>query len=63
VRKILDTTVNPESAKDSVRYQFKEWLADDFDPNLVDAGWLAEEVTALAKRWSRKPTIRRPRHA
>src|SRR5208283_6014517 len=38
--------------------EFKEWLADDFDPNLVDAGWLAEEVTTLAKRWSRKPAVR-----
>lgn len=43
--------------------EFKEWFAHDFDPNLVDAGWLAEEVTTLAKRWSRKPAVRRPRHA
>ena len=41
----------------------KERLADDFDPNLVDAGWLAEEVTTLAKRWSRKPAVRRPHRA
>lgn len=43
--------------------EFKERLADDFDPNLVDAGWLAEEVTTLAKRWSRKPAVRRPHRA
>jgi hypothetical protein len=43
--------------------EFKEWIADDFDPDLVDAAWLAEEVTALAKRWSRRPTAKRVRHA
>jgi hypothetical protein len=56
----LEAIGNPKHERHA---EFKEWLADDFDPNLVDAGWLAEEVTALAKRWSRKPTIRRPRHA
>jgi hypothetical protein len=35
--------------------EFKEWIADDFNPNVVDAKWLAEEVAALAKHWSRKP--------
>ena len=34
--------------------EFKEWTADDFDANVVDAEGLAEEVAALAKRWSRK---------
>ena len=43
--------------------EFKEWIADDFDPNIVDAKWLAEEVAALAKRWSRKPAPRRARRA
>ena len=51
---------NPKHARHA---EFKEWFADDFDPNLVDAGWFAEEVTTLAKRWSRKPAVRRPRHA
>ena len=51
---------NPKPARHA---EFKEWFADDFDPNLVDAGWFAEEVTTLAKRWSRKPAVRRPRHA
>ncbi len=34
--------------------ELKEWTANDFDPNVVDADGLAEEVAALAKRWSRK---------
>jgi Plasmid pRiA4b ORF-3-like protein len=40
--------------------EFKEWIADDFDPNLVDANLLTKEVAVLAKRWSRKPTAKRP---
>lgn len=56
----LEAIGNP---KHECHAEFKEWLADDFDPNLVDAGWLAEEVTTLAKRWSRKPVVKRPRGA
>jgi hypothetical protein len=43
--------------------EFKEWLSDDFDPNIVDAGRLAAEVAVLAKRWSRKPAAKRQRSA
>jgi Plasmid pRiA4b ORF-3-like protein len=32
--------------------ELKEWIAYDFDPNIVDTEGLAEEVAALAKRWS-----------
>ena len=35
--------------------EFKEWIADDLDPRVVDAKWLAEQVAALGKKWSRKP--------
>lgn len=56
----LEAIGNPKHERHD---EFKEWFAHDFDPNLVDAGWLAEEVTTLAKRWSRKPAVRRPRHA
>jgi Plasmid pRiA4b ORF-3-like protein len=35
--------------------EFKEWIEDDFDPNVVDAKRLAEQVAALANRWTRKP--------
>lgn len=43
--------------------EFKEWLSDDFDPNIVDAGRLVAEVAVLAKRWSRKPAAKRQRSA
>jgi hypothetical protein len=36
-------------------------LPDDFDPNIVDTDWLAKEVAALAKRWSRKSASTRAR--
>jgi hypothetical protein len=38
--------------------EFTEWFSDDFDPDTVDLAWLDEEVTALAKQWSRKPAKR-----
>jgi hypothetical protein len=41
--------------------EFKEWFGADFDPNIIDAGWLGEQVATLAKRWSRKTTPKRPR--
>jgi hypothetical protein len=40
--------------------EFKEWVADDFDPHLVNGDALAEAVAALAKRWSRKLSSKRP---
>jgi hypothetical protein len=43
--------------------EFREWVADDFDPNIVDAAQLAEDVATLAKRWSQKPAVKRPHHA
>jgi len=55
----LEAIGNPKHERHA---EFKEWLAEDFDPNFVDASWLAEKVNALAKRWSRKPAVRRPRH-
>jgi hypothetical protein len=56
----LEAIGNPKHERHA---EFKEWLAEDFDPNFVDASWLAEKVNALAKRWSRKPAVRRPRYA
>lgn len=41
--------------------EFKEWIAEDFDPNIIDAGWLGEQIAQLAKRWSRRATSKRPR--
>jgi hypothetical protein len=43
--------------------ELTEWFADDFDPTVVNADQLAEEVAALAKKWSRKLTGKRARRA
>jgi hypothetical protein len=39
--------------------ELKEWFADDFNPHVVDIDWLSEDVTDLAQRWSRQPTVKR----
>lgn len=41
--------------------EFKEWIAEDFDPNIADANGLGEQVAQLAKRWSPKARPKRPR--
>jgi hypothetical protein len=41
--------------------ELKEWNAEDFNPNIVDADWLSKQVATLAKRWSRKAAPKRPR--
>jgi hypothetical protein len=41
--------------------ELTEWIGDDFDPDADDAEWLTAEVDALAKKWSRKPTAKRPK--
>jgi hypothetical protein len=43
--------------------ELTEWIADDFDPDVLDAEQLADDVAALANRWSRKPASKRPRRA
>jgi hypothetical protein len=43
--------------------ELKEWFADDFNPHVVDVDWLAEDVAALAQRWSPQPTVKRRRTA
>jgi hypothetical protein len=43
--------------------ELMEWIEGDFDPNVVDSKALAEEVTAVAKRWSRKPAGKRVRRS
>ena len=45
------------------RSEFKEWLADDFNPHVVDVDRLSEDVADLAKRWSRQPAVKRRRTA
>src|SRR5947209_614250 len=43
--------------------ELKEWLADDFNPHVVDVDWLSEDVAKLAQRCSRQPAVRRRRTA
>ena len=43
--------------------ELKEWLADDFNPHVVDVDRLSEDVADLAKRWSRQPAVKRRRTA
>ncbi|WP_018291112.1 plasmid pRiA4b ORF-3 family protein [Verrucomicrobium sp. 3C] len=41
--------------------EFKELVPEDFDPNVIDADWLGEQVAHLAEHWSRKTAPKRPR--
>lgn len=41
--------------------ELSEWVADDFDPNVIDIEGLAAELAAIAKRWSRKAAGKRTR--
>ena len=43
--------------------ELKEWLADDFNPHVVDIDWLSKDVADLAQRWSRQPAVKRRRIA
>jgi hypothetical protein len=43
--------------------ELKEWLADDFNPHVVDIDLLSEDVADLAQRWSRQPAVKRRRTA
>jgi len=43
--------------------EFKEWLADDFNPDVVQIDRLSQDVADLAQRWSRQPTVKRRRTA
>jgi hypothetical protein len=55
---LLDAIHDPKHERHA---ELKEWIADDFDPNAVDALRLTEEVAELAKSWSRKPPAKRTR--
>jgi hypothetical protein len=56
----LDAIDDPEHERHA---EFKEWVAEDFDPNDVQTDRLTADVAALAKRWSRKPRPKRARPA
>jgi hypothetical protein len=40
--------------------ELTEWIGDDFDPTVVETDWIEQELTTLAKRWSRKRKPTRP---
>jgi hypothetical protein len=40
--------------------ELTEWIGGDFDPTVVETDWIEQELTTLAKRWSRKPKPTRP---
>lgn len=39
--------------------EIREWLVEDFDPNVIDVDALINNVDALAKKWARKPSTKR----
>lgn len=41
--------------------ELMDWIGDDFDPNVVDTDQLADNLTALAKKWVRKRASKYPR--
>src|SRR5437588_6716397 len=56
---LLNAIKNPKHER---HLELTEWIADDFDPNVVDADGLAAEVEALAETWSRKSASKRVQH-
>jgi hypothetical protein len=54
---LLEAISDPDHERHA---EFKEWIAEDFDPDVVDADGLGEQVAQLAKRWSRQATSIRP---
>lgn len=38
--------------------EMAEWIGETFDPNAVDVEALADDVAALAKAWTRKPSTK-----
>jgi len=41
--------------------EFKEWVADDFNPLVVDVDRLSENVAYLAEEWPRRRAVKRRR--
>ncbi len=55
---LLEAIGNPDHERHD---EFREWIGGGFNPKDIDADALAEELAALAKRWSRKPAAKRKR--
>ena len=54
----LEALADPEHEQHA---DMRRWIGEDFDPRQVPADRLAENIEALARRWTRKPAIRKPR--
>jgi hypothetical protein len=57
---MLEALAHPDHERHA---EIREWIGDDFDPRAFDAEPLRANVVALAKRWSRKPAVKKPRPA
>ena len=57
---LLEALADPSNERHG---ELKEWLADDFNPHVVDIDWLSKDVADLAQRWSRQPAVKRRRTA
>ena len=55
---MLEAIADPKHERHA---ELTEWIDDDFDPHGGQAEWLAAEVDALARKWSRKPAGKRSR--
>ena len=60
VGELLEAIADPSHERHG---ELKEWLADDFNPHVVDIDWLSKDVADLAQRWSRQPAVKRRRTA
>jgi len=52
----LEAVRNPKHER---HVELTEWIGEGFDPKAVDVEAHAEELAALAKRWTRKPPAKR----
>ncbi len=57
---LIEAINNPKRDRHA---ELSDWIEDGFDPNVADADGLPEGVAAIAKRWSRKPAVKRARRA
>jgi hypothetical protein len=57
---MLEALADPEHKR---HRETREWLGDDFDPEALDTEPLKTDVAALAERWAKKPSAKKPRSA
>ena len=56
----LEAITDPEHER---HFECMEWIGYPFDPNSINADWLAQEVAKLASKWTRKPAVKRKKSA